>query len=396
MKLLSVVLVTALLVGGGVYFWMKNAQKTVAPAPVTQTPIVTTTNEDKVPVIIYTEEIKDTDGEGRSWPTVRIMKKVGSAAPELLADNIGKVGEYAGAYALSSDHKTLYINLESKLQTLDLATKKLTNFFTPKKQVSSFKVSNDGKYMYVWDQIYASTTDYGYYLHRLDLTTNTDTILKQGTLPDGTYISIVQERSDGILVLMQSLGEAWAPWTFNLATKELRTVPGTVGGLQGTSGAGKYLSLSTDDVPSMCDDFFGALPSMYELLDSYTGNKVDTFGIKGKATDILGYSPDDSEVLFSSYQSMEKGTTDDYKQTTKECEAYAPVKTYYRMVIGSGKPVLVTDYQAILDQWHPNGSTNFDAKYVTVGNNAQYVISYKGTEIFKPTMKQQMIESFEE
>lgn len=402
--LIVAILLSAAIAGGTVYYWTKN-QQPVTPqqpqattTPSVQTPIATTTNAAKTPVVIYTEEIKQTmdEKQSRSFSTVRIMEKVGNDVPVLLADNIGKVGEYAHDFKLSPDKKTLYISLESKMQKLDLATKTLTDFFTPKKQVQSYLISKDGKRMYIWDQIYASTTDAGYYLHLLDLTTNTDKILKQGTLADGTYLFISSEREDGILTLVKAMGEGSVPWSFNPKTGELRSVPEIPSTLlHEISSTGKYIASNTEDVAAICNDIFGGISSIFVINDSYTGKKIDTFGIKNMATDILGYSPGDTEILFSSYAALSKPTPEN-KGSTKDCENYKPTKTYYRMSIGTGKPVAVANYQEVLNQWNPS-STNFDSKYVSISDQqVQYVITYKGNEIFRPATKQQVVEYFEQ
>lgn len=351
-----------------------------------------------IPVVIYTEEVKQSlDPVGsRSYPTVKIWEKVGDQEPILLADNIGKIGEYAGSFRLSKDNKILYINLESKMQKLDIATKSLTDFFTPKKQIQSYLITNDGKSMYIWDQIYASSTDYGYYLHLLDLTNGADKILTQGTLPNATYLFINAVRDDGILALSKAMGEASEPWSFNPEKDELRKVPGMSPALYGgVSRDGKYIAVDTKEVVNVCNDFFAALPSIYELRDSYTGEIVDSFGVSDKATDILGFSTDDSEVLFSSYQSLIKAKSTDYNETQKECSSYAPVKTYYRMVVGTGKAVKLTNYQEILDQWGlSSAAKSFDLKYVTENGETHLVVSYKGKKIFTPKVNQSIVEYY--
>ena len=89
----------------------------IACAPVEEgTELVDTVSDEKVPVVIYAEEVDSVDVDGRNWPTVNIFKKTGNNLPELLLENVGKVGEYPNSYMLYPDKSKLLINLESKLQ----------------------------------------------------------------------------------------------------------------------------------------------------------------------------------------------------------------------------------------------------------------------------------------
>lgn len=390
---ITIGLLMALIIGG-IYFFINNKQAN------NRSSVEQQASKEKTPVVIYTEETSKTEAKNRSWPTVNIYKKTGtdpSAKPELLTSNIGKVGEYPNSFTLSPDKKSLFINLESKLQKLDLATKNLTDFFTPKKQIQSFIISEDGKRMYIWDQIYAASDDYEYALHQIDLTANTSTILKEGTLPDGTFIFINHERSDGILTLSQALGEAWHPWYFDLKTKELQKMQNTYPSpWLSESDHGKYLMDKASDVPTICNDFFGALPSTYDILSIPEGKKIDSFGTKGQAIDILGYNKDDTEVLFATYPSLEKSDSSDYSEMQKQCQKYDPPKTYYRLKIGTGTVTPVSDHRELLASWGKETS-NFEMNYRSINSSqSQYVISYKGKDLFLPGSNQSVVEVFEE
>src|SRR3989344_2602074 len=119
--------------------------------------------------------------ESRLWPTEKILRKVGGATPETLAE-VGKVGEYPNNYKLNPDKKFLLINLGSKLQILDLTTKELKDLFIPKGVVGSMSYSPDGTQLFIWDDKYLPQDGNNrYYIHRFTISSRKDEILKQGT-----------------------------------------------------------------------------------------------------------------------------------------------------------------------------------------------------------------------
>lgn len=399
---LVTILITALIAGGGVYAWMSQQAKKVQPQPQATsapTPAITPTPQTTVaagtPVAIYTEQTKEVDGKGRTWPTIKIWKKVGDQQPALLADNIGKIGEYPNSFLLTPDNKALIVNLESKLQMLDLETKVLKDIFKPKKQVQSFIFSRDGKRLFIWDQVYASSNDYEYFIHSLDLSTGAVKLMKHSNT-GGNFFFFSGEREDGILAVDQAMGEASVPWYFNPKTAELKQTPGTSASLYGmSSSTGKYVASVTSSVQNICNDFSGEDASTFNLIDRVTGKVVDAIGVKDNATQIVAFSPDDTKVMYKSHAPFIETPGQTQEDRRLECNVPKPATWYVKTIGGSAATSLTkADAAAMRASWYPK-TAYFDAQYVAISDNeVAYVLTYKEKEFFRNRNKVSLVGYF--
>jgi hypothetical protein len=343
---LIVLLVGSLGVAGYYIFANKNIPQTEQPIPtnnqnVSQTTETPNSQAEHLPVVIYTERIKTTDYSSRSWPTVRIMRKVGDAEPEILAE-VGKVGEYPNNFQLSPDNKFLLVNLESKLQILNLATKELKDLFIPKRQVLSVSYSPDAKQLFIWDQKYAPRDgDRSYYVHLLTLENQQDQIVKQGDSVRPFFGSVW--RDDNKVLLHEAYGAFLKPWYYDLINNQLSETPGSfAAGL--VSKSGKVMAVEKDSVGDVCNDFGGSASSVYNIIDPVSGNILGAIGGSGNRVSVLAFSPDDKEAIYQAEKPWTK--RDDCNKT--------PERNYYKVQISSGQATILSNVADVLKSWNVN------------------------------------------
>ncbi|MCB9802984.1 hypothetical protein H6761_03135 [Candidatus Nomurabacteria bacterium] len=299
---------------------------------------LTYTNE-KTPVLIYIQEIVKTGSDSRAWPTVQIIGKVGDSDPELLAE-VGKEDEYPVGYKLSPDNKSLLINLESKLQILNLVTKELKDLFVPKQQVASISYSPDGKQLFIWDQKYGQQNG-EYYAHIFDIITHKDQILKQGNI-EGSFFSVAW-RDDGNVTMYKAMGDFARSYYFNLATNELRETPNSyTTGVVSTSG--KLMSTIKKHIPDICNDMSGSAPSLYNIIDPVSGNVLGMVGKANYSVDIIAFSSDDKEVF---YRAGKPWTN------REDCDKNIENK-YFTTLINTGESNVVINPSEIISSWAGN------------------------------------------
>mgnify|MGYP002336219533 CR=1 FL=1 len=250
---------------------------------------------EKTPVLIYREEIGSTDGPtGRGFPTVKIWRKVGSEPHEELAV-VGKVNEFPNEVIISPNKRSLLINLESKLQLLDLETKEVKDIFTPRKSTYLTPVfSPDGKELFIWDQFYAKE-DKEYFVYRLNLETLVSTLITSGD--NGSVFGPVVWRDDNKVVMYEPLGEFARSWYFDLSTNKIIQTP--YSDMYGfVSNDGKSMSIVSDWVDDICNEFSGSAWSGYKIIDPVSGAIQGRLKQQGKPTSIAAFSPDKKQILY--------------------------------------------------------------------------------------------------
>lgn len=249
-----------------------------------------------IPTLIYSEEIREERTDNRYWPVVRIMRKIGESDPELLAE-VGKVGEYASSYVLSPDKKYLLINLESKLQILDLTTKELKDLFIPKRQVMSISYSPDSKHLFIWDQKYVPDDGINsYYVHLFTISNGKSRIIKQGNLE--SYYGGTVWRNDGKVVLSEFLGEVSYRWYYDLLTNKM-VKSGENYHFGFISGGGKTMSVVGGWVDDACNGFSGSSTGIFDIIEPISGNFLRSVDGLGKIITPVSFSPDEKEFLYA-------------------------------------------------------------------------------------------------
>lgn len=296
----------------------------------------------KTPVLIYRDEVSSTDGPtGRSFPTIKIWRKIGSEPYEELT-SVGKVGEYPIDVTLSQNRRSLLINLESKLQLLDLETKKLRDIFVPKKSTYLGAVfSPDDKYLFIWDQFYAKPMDNQYFIHKLNLETLEDTILASGE--DGEAYSPTLWRDDGKVIMAQLMGEFANAWYFDLETNSLVQTNGKP--MTGyVSANGKSMSVVNASVENICNEFSGDAWSGYKILDPVSGVIQGNLKQQGKPAGIGAFSPDGKQIIYSVGENI---------VSKEQCDVRPKPSIYYQSNYnGSGRKMLTyNQYMRLANEW---------------------------------------------
>lgn len=358
------VLLAALAVGG--IFWMENRNSVISD----QSSVIDDQNSDKEeekiqqasedgvvsstetgrkhePVIIYSEEIKTTEDNSRSWPTVHIYRKIGSQQPEMLAE-VGKVGEFPNDYSLSSDEKNLLINLESKLQILNLKTKELSDLFVPRKSILGFTFSPDDKKLFIWDQKYASH-DKDYFVHILDLETKSSKIISQGKNSLNPLFPGVW-RDDNKVTLAEAFGEFSIQHYFDLSNNKISKAPKILqaGPL---SRDGKIMISSNGSlVEDVCNGFSGSGPSSYDVIDPINGKIFGKVGVEGMIVGIFNISPNNDAVILAAHKPW---------VNAEDCEKEI-VDYFYLANISTGRTEKILNLSEILNSW---GVEHVGAKY---------------------------------
>lgn len=341
----------------------------MACAPAADTDPNQASNLDNVPrytpLIAYAVPVDQETVDNRTWQTVALYSQKMGQAPELLIDRIGDVGEYPGGFEFTPDKKELYVNLESRLVAINLASKEIRDVFVPNKQVLSYTFVDDGASILVWDQEYA-TQDFEYFVHRVNTVTGEAEQLHQGDA-DGKYFFINKLSDEGDLLLFQAAGEAAAPWTFDLETFALEPVPGfeEPRTFIGFSEGGGYVVSPDQVLEDVCNDFFGSSPSVYAYADVETGEMVGTVGDPTTHMQIIAMSPDDTEVLYADFVPPE---------TAEDCTTVPDA--FYRASIGGGEPQQVENEMEIFAEWSPD-EAGLDYEMAPDGGS---MLSYYGTK----------------
>ncbi len=343
------ILGSAVVFGGGGYYFARTQNPNTVATPInssqpivslqpTETPIpLPAVSSSPLPVtLLYTEVSNTILTSTRLYEVDNIYRKVGDAKPELLA-TVGKIGEFPVSFTLSPDKKTLLINLESKLQTLDLTSKTLTTVFTPKNQVFGVVYSPDGTRLFVWDQ---KDDSRNYSIHDFNLGSKKDTILTQGTVDQFAYYPL-HWRKDNIVVIGVGKGEFSTMASYNIATKKLVTTSGDPA-LGTLSQTGMRMATTGETIEDICNDFSGSTSSSQKIIDPISAKEYATIGSGTKDLSIIAFSPDDKSVAYSEVPP----TT-----TKSDCDK-SQAKTYYQTSVDStGTATQVDNINALLNSW---------------------------------------------
>lgn len=380
-KNLLIIAGVAILILVAVLLWLKPWDKSTSTSPSSAQDQQTSQNQESVPAtpveptIFYTQEVSSVEANDRIWPTVNIYRKVGSQQPELLAKNIGKVGEYPIKFTLSPDKNLMVINLEKNLKLLDVRTKKITDLFTSKYQSRSVVFSPDGNNILVWDQ---STTANKYAVERLSLSDGESETLLAGT-PNKNWplgFSFKKWRNDNRVVMSLTSGsEFTAPYYFDISSKTIAKTPhtGSVDSFE-TSNSGDLIALPGDHIDDSCNEFSGTSTNKLDLLNPITGDKKFELKNKGKKIELVSFSPDSQEVLYVSFRVGHSPV----KPRSIECKSYQSTPDYYRINLSNGEHSQVDDPQSVLKEWK---SQTLLAKVETTNDLTEDKIIFKGEAI---------------
>lgn len=292
------------------------------------------------PVIIFSKQISTIESGSRGWAVVRIMRKTGDAAPEVLAE-VGSVGEYPGGYQISPDKKYLLINLESKIKILNLTNKELKDLFVPIRQVLGMSYSPDGSQLLIWDQKYVPLDKVNsYYVHKFTIVTRNDEVLHDG-ISEGPFFGDAW-RHDGKVILLMPQGHSSTAYYFDLDTKKIVKSPVTENpGL--LSKSGRVMAVVTGHTSDICNEMTGFSPAVYSFVDPVSGNSTGTISSKQSRVSVLAFSSDEKEVFYQSIKIPAR---------SEECETAE--RKYFRARIGTNEIYEINNPLALPLGWNNN------------------------------------------
>lgn len=295
--------------------------------------------------VIYSKQISQQEANGRYWPTESILRKVNDQTPELLA-TVGKVGEYPIDFVLTPDKKFLLINLESKLQILDLANKELKDLIIAKEQILALAFSPDKTQLFIWDQKFYGLKQY--YVRIYDLNTKTEKTAVPGQY-EGEFRGVFNRatwRDDNKILLAESWGEYAKAWYYDLNLNKLVLTPGELQ-YGFVSNDAKLMAIPNSSVNDICDERSGSTVSTYRIVEPITGQEYAKVGDSTKASFVLAFSPDNKQILYSTALTVKTGKDGLY---SKDCEKEQPVSYFiYDIATASFKPT--NNYQDIMAKW---------------------------------------------
>ncbi len=311
--------------------------------------------KEKIPVIIYTEEMKGTDTSTRHWTTVKIMRKKGNKESEELAV-VGKENEYPSDFVLSPDRKYLLINLETKLQLLNLQTKQLEDLvFLKKNNFRGAIFSQDAKKILIWDQDYASQ-DKEYIVHVLDVETKKDQVIKTDVLSIASYLYPLIWRNDNMVLLVEPRGEIANLWLLDLKNNSVLKPPKSlfVGNI---SQSGKLMSVPKFSVSDSCNAMTGSAAGSFEIIEPITGELIDKVGDDKKEINLIEFSKDDKEVLYSEVLpilTIQPKGDDPFGNCTEAQNKRDKTRTYYVKNLINKSVKQITDLSRLPSEWDGN------------------------------------------
>jgi len=299
-------------------------------------------------VLIYAEKISEvSDGSGRLWPTLKILRVVNNGQPEVLVPSIGQVGEMPTDFLISPDKKSLFINLESKLVAIDLATKEVKDIikFEYGGNYRGTTFSPDGSKLFVWDQNYGSN-DGNYSVYTYDLETKEKTALKSGTLK--TISMIVHNwRNDNKILLFEPLGEYAELWVFDLNDKSLVKKES---GAYWISDNGMLMAVPISTVSDPCNALSGSGNGAFNLIEPVTQIVKDKIEGNGKQILSINISPQGDQIIYSTANLIDPNKVVDISNCDNlSILQQASIQRYLKKLNES--PLLITNPEDIIKSW---------------------------------------------
>ena len=379
-------------------------QATFADKEPSATPLVY--DDERIPddmVLFYTRQIAD---EGkfheRSYPILELWWKVGRQPAELLT-TVGKFGEYPADFTLIDNHQKVIVNLEQKLQLLDVATKELRDIFTAQHRVASYRLNADDTQLLILDyDPYANrdvNSDKSYDIYRLSLVGGEKTNIAHGTnLAEesgcGGYPFLVEEK-DYVIEISCGLGEVSnGPYFLDLTTSKISQGPdfGAHGGgsaVGGSVSGEKLQATITQETDDVCNDFSGLAAAVYKVTDKTTKTVLGSFGdLDHKVPYWTVISPDETAILYAQEDLYTRGeVTDSQGATTSRCFEEPKNRQYYLWRAADNTSTPVDDYLAVLTEWkklyyvvktdysdNQNSSITFDDQPIITSSGRPYLL----------------------
>jgi hypothetical protein len=287
--------------------------------------------------IISVQKVSERSTEDRLWPTVDIFRTTGDQKPEFLA-RVGVVGEYPSAITLSPDKKYVLVNLESKVRTIDLATKQMREVYRAKHQALGAIFSQDSKQLFIWDQSYVQAG--AYEAHIIDLSSGQDTRVIQGSSENPLIAQVW--RGDGIVLMMRPMGEGAGLVLFDIKKGTFQDNGGYAFIDNIVSQSGQLMTKSQTSVGDLCNQMGGGAQSIFDVREILSQKKIATGGFTDRISRVISISSDNNEVLFST-EMPAKQDADCFQKS---------VKTFYLLNIATGKQTRIDNPQETIAKWN--------------------------------------------
>ncbi len=325
-------------------------------------------------VLIYSEQVSHVMTEIRSWPKLNIFKKVGSAAPELLA-TVGAVGEYPIGFVLSPDKTKLAVNLESKLLLIDIPTKTQKVLVTRDNSVLGDPAfsADSTKIAFVEfrseyrseSNLWAATSTLSIIDLRSLVVTVEDTRVNssEGDSSHYWYDSVIAWRPDDMFILYYNTGKD-GPGNYllyNSITKEFKPLaePPRLVTQNGLLEEVSVDAVSVADLETCIysSDFFQPKdndyhikgPSKIAIQDPLTKKQKGVIeAASSTMIQVIAYSPEEDSAL---YRSLALPFDVDMCNTYVRGESVEMAAQYFVKDFTDGKSTPVEDYREILASW---------------------------------------------
>ncbi len=222
---------------------------------------------------------------------------------------------------------------------LDIATKKLTDIFIPKKEVRNVIFSPDGAQLMIWDQKNVpEEDDQRSYVHIFDLATKTGHVIRKSH--DTSMFHLLSWRSDGKVIVAELMGETSGLWSMDVKSGHMKKTP--VNASAGPmSDNGMMMAIVKNTITDICNHLSGTSPSAYNVVDPVSGDVRGVIDGKSESIFVLAFSPDGSEVLYRAAKPWDKEDRCGHAQKWR----------YYKKHLTSGDTVALTDKSETLRLW---------------------------------------------
>ena len=323
------------------------------PEKDTPTPMVTSpSDKSDQPIVIYSQQISQQNTANRSWPTVKIFRKIGNNTPEVLIPSMGTVDEYPSDYVLSPDKKTLLINLENKFVLFDLQTKQIYKTITLEHggNYRGVNFSPDSNKLFIWDHQYAGA-DRSYSVYIYDLKTGQKTPLSVDQSLTQS-LSVEKWRNDNIIILRQPMGDYSNLWTYNLNSNKLENKNQIYGRISenGQIMVVEDFNASKEDP---CNEMMGTDIGGYKFIDPSSLKQVDSLYGDDKVVHYVASSLNNQSFMF---YTMNPIKTPDTGFELPLCDQLNQQKfdsrQYILKTIGSSS-IPVEDPLVVINSWKP-------------------------------------------
>lgn len=375
-------LIILLGIGAAIYFFfnLKEEPKKIVFEPKYTSSIVETSesllqeSDPDTPVVVFSERLEleipplyreeaythQTQKYRERQSKVKRWLKKGNQPAELLPDltdensfvNLMEFSPKNNSFVFTvATYRNSYSNynykISNEIKLLDLSTKQIKTLFTLNDVdiPGDFKFSEDESRIFVLGYNEGLKSIYEY-----DFKNSQVGVLFDRT-PDadawGGDFYIEKKPRDDIIFIMESFGAGGVRWFFNIRSKTLQRIKGGATLFEELSKTGKYFLFATKETDANCADIFGKAATKYRITNPVTGAQIFEFGRGDRQIEIMGFSPDDNEVLYRTFAPIIDGSC---AGDIDIDEVFKPL--YYRVIIDRKDIITENEPKRVLQAWN--------------------------------------------